>query len=273
MMRLSSFFKNNPSSIGRIYIIIISGLVFASGVGRYRSFLFISVFFAIYTLLLINKTDLSWYKRLYAPCIIGAIYLDYVRGPFYPVFSYNNLMMSFVIYFSAKYLFESFFKKNIETLTGGAIFTWCPACGIEYDEFTAHCNNCGYSSRDAASAISTSQPEETIIERVKLGFWSNSSLYKDGSLIECTELWITKYDVFIYNKQGHKRGFESKIKVPLASISDVRVEERDHHGLRMQIVVFESDGHFYELFQIHKRQLSQLVSLVGLLRGEKHSEN
>lgn len=271
------FIKHYYICLTQIYMSIIAAIIFLAGIGRYRSILFLSIYFMVYSLVLLNKSNVVAIKKIYAPLLVVAIFFDIKNGPVLPVLSFNNIIIAFVAYFSLKWLLDGLYKKAIEGLTNKTIFTCCPKCNFETNQFAVECNNCGYSSINLTSLEfqlteqkvklheSLLDRDEVIRKTISLGFLSDASIYKNGSMLDCNKCIITNQRIILMTKQFYRRGISNKFEILLSAISNVHIEERKHHGLNMNIIVFTEQENSYELFQIHKRSYEELVCIVELL--------
>jgi len=272
---IAKFLESHFLGLTQAYVSFIAAIIFLSGIGRYRAILFLFIYFLIYSVFLSNSCNTRLLKKIYAPILVIAIYFDINTGPVLPILPFNNILLAFVCYFSLKWLLDAFYKKGIESLTSQNIFTCCPNCKHETNEFTDKCDKCGYSSialKGSEFSISANkgyefpiEKEEATMEKVSLGFSSDASIYKNGSMLDFSELVITDKRIILISKKFFQRGISNKTDFLLSVITNVHIEERKHHGLKMNIIVFTANGDTYELFQIHKRLSYELAETVKLL--------
>jgi len=260
------FIKLNFVCLTQVYISVIAAVIFMSGIGRYRLFIFLAAFFLSYAVILLRGLNPNTIKKVYPPTLIIAVYFDFTNGPILPLFPFNNLLLSFAAYFCLKWLLDAPYKKFVEDLTDQRIFTCCPKCRFESSQFSDKCNNCGYSAMSITTAeFPIGADFQNIKERISLGFFSDASISKNGSVLDFNELVITDGSLLLISQRLFQRGVSNKLEISLSDIFNVHIEERKHHGLKMNIIAFTAHESLYELFQIHKRSQEDLTGTVKLL--------
>lgn len=117
-----------------------TSLIFLCGIGRYR----LVVVYAVYCLLKALPIFKNIEKVLFLPATVVAVFFDITKGPIYPVFSNNNLLITLPVLIIADAAARSLINKLISNISEKDLFVACPSCNYDNKELVRKCIKCSY---------------------------------------------------------------------------------------------------------------------------------
>ena len=118
-------------------------LIFASGIGRYRVVVVFAVYYALKALYALLKNEQKIILLL-VPATVIALYFDIAKGPIFPLFAKNYLLIALPVMLTVDNLAVNFVKKMICNISEGQFFVACPACKCFHKDLVEKCQNCFY---------------------------------------------------------------------------------------------------------------------------------
>jgi hypothetical protein len=132
----------------RNFIINITGLltvslIFSSGIGRYRVVLVYAVYYLLKALSALLKDEQRIFL-LFFPATVIALFFDVTKGPIFPLFAKNYLVIALPVMMVVDTFVVNSVKKMISNITEGQFFIVCPSCNYGYKDLVEKCLNCSY---------------------------------------------------------------------------------------------------------------------------------
>lgn len=124
-------------------------LVFAVGLGRYRTVLVFGFFFLLRALLRWAARKERFLLILMLPALLTSIYYDFTRGQIFPVFQFGNALITIASLMIADALFvRLFLNRVLQKWSSQALFKVCPICKFDNKSLVNRCACCSYYKAD-----------------------------------------------------------------------------------------------------------------------------
>ena len=122
---------------------VTAGLIFACGIGRYRSV----VVYAAYCLLKSPSNIFNIEKRLnmfFLPAVVVALFFDVTKGPIFPLLTFNHLLIALPVMIILDKVVRNLIERMIGNISDGELFIVCPSCNYDNEELVKTCIKCAY---------------------------------------------------------------------------------------------------------------------------------
>lgn len=237
--------------------------IFVSGLGGYRSILFIAVYLIIDAVIKANFNDSGKYAKLFALGLLLSTYIDIESGPIFVQIIKINVFVILAIYFLLENIFIRQVKKIIESITNGRLFAMCPICGYESIELKEVCEMCkeNYISAD----LQASNLE--VVLRVSIGGFTGNSAHKNSIRMQISEIVFKNETVNFVRKSPLFRGWRSKEVIPYNRIKSVELFFIKKYGKELPAVRITTDSETFDISTLSYR--TQLIKKMAALLNEK----
>lgn len=263
-------------------------LLFTAGIGRYRVF----VVYGAYSLLkaLFTLIDIGKYPDIFLlPAIVVAIYFDLAKGPIFPLFTNNYLLIALPMMIVADVLIRNIIKRIISNMSDGELFVACPFCNFDNKELVKICINCNYDVNrkimntlpgispcfkgnkikpGLISLLNTGESEEITyhkeLTRNLVFFKNNERELRKHFIITTSNLIFIDYQGFGF---GIPKSYRNKDIVPIAKIDVVKCEMKNIYMANrpfLEIRTFDGDcyGIAFSSFGNYKEEMGEVVKLI-----------
>lgn len=114
--------------------------------------------YAIYSLIKALSAIIKVEQKIYLiffPAFVVSLFLDVTRGPIFPLFEKNYLLLALLVMIVTDDLVRKYFKKMISNITEGQVFVVCPSCNYYNKDLVENCINCSYKKGDQLTKSAT----------------------------------------------------------------------------------------------------------------------
>jgi len=265
---------------------IIVGIVFATGIGRYRIVLVYAVYFflqAVFRFIKVNPRIVMFFL----PAIAIALYFDVTEGPVLPLFTKNYLVIALPLMLALDTLTRTSIERLIQRFTEGLLFVVCPSCNYDNKELVNKCVYCSYKKGSSAMLLPTvtqtpySKISPRVLKMLKLGdeqilFYLNEcpsiTFFINGNRDARANLIITTQNMIFLDYYRFAIRFpeswRAKDVVPLSDINRVELTTKKLYLAQYPFLSISTlSGDIYEMgFYINSKSKEKMEKIADILK-------
>lgn len=263
-------------------LIIASG-IYLSGIGRYR---FVLVY-AAYSLISCGLSLLKLKSRASQFLLVGtlvALYYDVTKGPFFPVYQSNRIMIALVLMVVGDALAQFVAKRLFQRQTRGKVFVVCPSCDYDNEELIGKCKACSFSPRSVDrqggcyQASSKRGIPSKVVRMLALGdteeilfhmrLFPHKSVFKDGKRQIRTYFAVTNQRIILLDYLYFSKSWREKDSILIVDVVCVegkykKITFSPEPVLRIRTSQNEEYEIVYKRFGKYSKQISEICRLIG----------
>lgn len=260
-------------------------MTYAIGIARYRLVLVFALYFVLKSIENVwpTRARLSY---LLLPIFVVTLIVDIHRGPLYPIFETNSLVLGLAAMLMGTTIATVIMKRAIVAVSHGDTFVYCPVCLHDNNDIVTKCRQCSY-PQDNASESATStfggtvgglprrvmqmlglHQNEQVVFKSKL--FPNRSVFEDGTRVIRKYLVVTSQRLIFIDYFYFAQGWRERRDIPLENVSRIDGSYQKNRFAKQPVLTIRTRSGscfevVYELFADHKKQIPEIATAIKKL--------